>query len=119
MIASETIYKFFLQTLYKEGNYLQGMYEAAEYKNTIIKVREPWSDKLLFYRSDNLPFAEKGIPAHSFMTSDDDDPCYHQPCDDLIRIDIDHLAGIVKAIALITVPIVSVKFTPKKIRFTP
>lgn len=52
------------------------------------------------------------------MSSDDDDPCYHQPCDDISRIDMVHLTGIVKAIALITLPIVSGKFTPKRIKVT-
>jgi hypothetical protein len=44
-----------------------------------------------FERSDNIVFALKGIPAHtlsSFGLHDD----YHQPSDEVARIDFDHLA---------------------------
>src|SRR6185295_15404462 len=46
--------------------------------DTPVKVVPgPSPDKELFKRSDNFPFAEKGVPAHSIMSSDDDDKCYH------------------------------------------
>ncbi|HEY6063179.1 MAG TPA: M28 family peptidase, partial [Chitinophagaceae bacterium] len=51
-----------------------------------IKVLDQSSDpKLLFQRSDNYPFAAEGIPAHSIMCSDDNEPCYHRTCDDVKR----------------------------------
>lgn len=60
---------------------------------------EPSTDKNLFFRSDNYSFACMGIVAHSIMSSTDDEPCYHQPCDDASAIDNENMAIIIKAIA--------------------
>lgn len=68
-------------------------------KNGLKLVREPNPDKKLFFRSDNAPFARYGVPAHTIMASDDDDKCYHKPCDENDRIDMSNLAFITKAIA--------------------
>ena len=54
---------------------------------------------LLFMRSDNFSFYEKGIPAHSFMCSDDKEPCYHKPCDDADKLDYDNMIRVIRAIA--------------------
>lgn len=68
-------------------------------EGTQVKVvKEPDAAKQLFFRSDNYSFARKGIPAHSFMSSDDDDACYHAACDDFTRIDIAHLTTILRSI---------------------
>jgi len=81
-----------------------------------IRIRkEPDFEKMLFQRSDNLPFAELGIAAHTIMASDDDDPCYHRPCDDLSTLDVDNMATIVKAIATASATIISGKDTPRRI----
>lgn len=86
-------------------------------KGTSVKrIREPNDEKNLFARSDNFPFAEKGIPAHTFMSSDDDDACYHKVCDEVKRFDFNHLAEVVKHIALVALPIVQGQVTPKRIR---
>jgi hypothetical protein len=60
---------------------------------------DPDPEKKLFQRSDNYPFAKKGIPAHSIMCSDDGDPCYHKPCDEYSRIDVANMTTIIRAIA--------------------
>lgn len=52
----------------------------------------------LFARSDNFSFYKKGIPAHSIMCSDDEDPCYHQTCDDAHLIDIENMTVIIRSI---------------------
>ncbi|MGV3530368.1 MAG: M28 family peptidase [Flavisolibacter sp.] len=62
-------------------------------------AREPNYTKQLYYRSDNYSFAELGIPAHSFMSSDDDDPCYHADCDEVQRIDFPHMISVIENIA--------------------
>ena len=54
---------------------------------------------LLFQRSDNYSFFQKGIPAHSIMCSDDNEPCYHKPCDDAEKLDYDNMILVIKAIA--------------------
>jgi hypothetical protein len=54
-------------------------------------VADPRPDFRFFERSDNIVFALRGIPAHtlsSFSLHGD----YHQPSDEVDRIDFDHLA---------------------------
>jgi Zn-dependent M28 family amino/carboxypeptidase len=78
--------------------------------------REPDIDKELFKRSDNYPFALKGIPAHSIMSSDDSDPCYHSPCDDVKNLDIKNMTNLIRFIAIGTQTLISGKDRPKRIR---
>jgi hypothetical protein len=78
-----------------------------------IKLMKPRADPdNLFQRSDNYSFFLRGIPAHSIMCSDDNDPCYHKPCDDPERIDYEKMATIVKGIIKGAYTIVSGKDTP-------
>jgi len=79
-------------------------------------IEEPEESKHLFSRSDNYPFAVKGIPAHTIMCSDDDDECYHKPCDDITRIDFENMTMIIKAIIIGSQTIVSGKDTPSRIQ---
>jgi hypothetical protein len=65
----------------------------------ISVVPEKSIGKDLFARSDNFSFFAKGIPAHSIMSSDDDDPCYHQICDDAHSIDVENMTFIIQAIS--------------------
>ena len=82
-----------------------------------INVQDLKSDpKFLFQRSDNYPFAEMGIPAHTIMCSDDSEPCYHKPCDDVDRIDIANMTGIIQAIAKSCETLISGKDTPIRIK---
>jgi hypothetical protein len=83
-------------------------------RNTARLVREPPYEKELFKRSDNYPFAEKGIVAHTIMSSDDDDQYYHKTCDELERIDFENMTKIVQAIAIACQTMISGKETPKK-----
>ena len=78
-------------------------------------ITGPSEEKELFKRSDNFPFVEKGVPAHSIMSSDDDDKCYHRPCDELKRIDISHMTTVIKGIAVVAETLISGKETPTRI----
>ncbi|MDH5589792.1 MAG: M28 family peptidase, partial [Gemmatimonadota bacterium] len=49
-----------------------------------------------FFRSDNLPFAVEGIPAHT-LSSYNMHQDYHQPSDEVSGIDFDHMAALVDA----------------------
>ncbi|MFN4313070.1 MAG: M28 family peptidase [Chitinophagaceae bacterium] len=62
-------------------------------------IQEPAEERMLYKRSDNFSFVERGVPAHTVMASDDLDPCYHRPCDEAGRINIDNLTAIARAIA--------------------
>jgi hypothetical protein len=81
----------------------------------ISVMKEPDEEKMLFQRSDNFPFAEKGIPAHTIMASDDEDDCYHQPCDEIKRIDIPNMTALIKAIAMATQKLVNGENTPTRV----
>ena len=65
-------------------------------------IRVIWEDETqhLFERSDNYPFALKGVPAHTIMSSDDHDYCYHRPCDQVKRLDLENMRRIVEGVAL-------------------
>jgi hypothetical protein len=59
-------------------------------------VADPRPDQQFFLRSDNIAFARMGIPAHtlsSFGLHRD----YHQPSDDVSRIDWNHLDQVIDA----------------------
>ena len=81
---------------------------------------KPWQVKKergedLFERSDNYPFAMRGVPAHSLMASDDREKCYHRPCDELSRIDVRNMARLAEGIIWGISSIVEGKATPKRI----
>jgi Peptidase family M28 len=101
------------------GSYLSDLTKILRrnLKGEKIKVMDQNSDpKLLFQRSDNYSFAEKGIPAHSIMCSDDNEPCYHKPCDDVKRINIENMTRIIQAIAKSCTSLISGKDTPQRIK---
>lgn len=92
---------------------------AALMKKSIPKgytriVREPPIEKRLFERSDNYPFFLDNVIAHTIMSSYDDDPCYHKPCDETSKIDFDHMARVVSTIALSLEPIINGPEIPVK-----
>lgn len=94
---------------------------AAHFKKVLkthgIKVKqEPAGEKQLFMRSDNYPFALKGVPAHSIMSSDDEDACYHQTCDEIGRIDMPNMVRIIQAIVIGSRGLVDGTVTPSRIR---
>lgn len=79
------------------------------------RVREADEEKKLFFRSDNYPFAARDVPAYTFMSSDDDDACYHRPCDEAKRLDYAHMQSVVRTIAATISPVVKGEFTPKRL----
>lgn len=54
----------------------------------------------LFSRSDNYPFAQRGMIAHTIITSAPDDQYYHSLNDEWDKLDYTFMAEVVKAIAL-------------------
>lgn len=53
-----------------------------------------------FVRSDNYPFAQVGIPAHTIMLGNDLDPLYHTVNDEAETLNYPLMAKIVQAVAL-------------------
>ena len=61
-------------------------------------VPDPRPDQQFFLRSDNIAFAERGIPAHtlsSFNLHSD----YHRPSDEADRVDLGHMTAVISAAA--------------------
>lgn len=59
-------------------------------------VPDPRPEQRFFFRSDNLPFAIRGIPAHT-LSSYNLHADYHTPADEVDRVDFDHMAAVVDA----------------------
>lgn len=59
-------------------------------------VADPRPDQRFFFRSDNVPFAVAGIPAHT-LSSYNMHTDYHQPSDEVERVDFQHMADLVDA----------------------
>lgn len=77
---------------------------------------DPYPKQNLFYRSDNATLAALGVPAHTISTSKmDNEPNYHQQSDEIETLDMNNMAGIIKAIALSSKSIVSGKDTPTRV----
>lgn len=62
----------------------------------IAIVGDPRPSQHFFERSDNIAFAERGIPAHT-LSSFDLHADYHQPSDDLSRIDFAHMTAVINS----------------------
>jgi hypothetical protein len=60
----------------------------------IVPDRRP--EQNFFQRSDNIAFARAGIPAHT-LSSFNLHRDYHQPSDDVDKVDFDHMAAVVNA----------------------
>lgn len=67
----------------------------------------------LIYRSDHFPFIQAGIVAHTIMSSDDNEPCYHKACDNPDRIAYSNFTRLVNAIAKASETMISGIETPK------
>ncbi|MFQ5538680.1 MAG: M20/M25/M40 family metallo-hydrolase [Gemmatimonadota bacterium] len=59
-------------------------------------VPDPRPEMRFFFRSDNLPFALKGIPAHT-LSSYNLHTDYHRPTDEVDRVDFRHMTAMVDA----------------------
>ena len=77
---------------------------------------DPYPKQNLFYRSDNATLAALGVPAHTISTSKmDDEKFYHTQEDEMETLDMNNMAGIIKAIAISSKTIVSGKDTPTRV----
>ena len=59
-------------------------------------VPDPYPQMHFFERSDNIVFAQMGIPAHT-LSSYNLHSDYHQPSDEVSRIDFTHVTGVIRA----------------------
>ena len=82
-------------------------------KNFIAKDR--FASETLFVRSDNYPFAQLGIPAHTIMTTSPRDRYYHSLSDEPSTLDYEFMSRIIKAIAIGCEGLITGEDTPSRL----
>jgi hypothetical protein len=87
-----------------------------KYCKTIKIMADMYNDEKLFERSDNYPFALKGVPAHTFMCFTPSDKDYHQPSDEIGTLDMKNLSLLLKGLLPGISAVVSGKETPTRIK---
>ena len=85
----------FIDVLNRNYRILAGKYSEKEFFKADQYLRE-----FLFMRSDNYPFALKGVPAHTITVTTPDDIFYHSPNDETETLDFDLMKKVIHAIAI-------------------
>lgn len=94
------------------GEILQKNLEGTTFKF----YPDPYPKQNLFYRSDNATLARLGVPAHTISSDQiDTDKLYHSVDDEFESMDISNITEIIKAIAISSGSIISVKDTPTRV----
>ena len=107
--------KGFLLTGSKHGELYDVI--SKNLKGSSYKVHGDYDEERnLFFRSDNFPFAQAGVPAHTIMTADDSSKCYHLQCDEVENVDMENIVNTVEAIILSTSTLIDGSMTPKRLR---
>ena len=69
--------------------------------------------EMLYTRSDNYSLVQKGVIAHSFSAGSLHND-YHQPSDEISKLNIPHMTQVIKGLFAGTLPIANGELTPKK-----
>jgi len=77
---------------------------------------DPYTKSFLFTRSDNYPFALKGVPAHSVMLTSPEDKYYHHPDDESWTLDYQKIKKVIVGIAHGATGLVKGTDTPRRIK---
>ena len=87
-------------------------------KNSLFRFYpDPYPEQELFLRSDNTPFAQKGIPAHTISTAKmSSEPFYHKPGDEIETLDLNNMTTIIRAIGLGTSSIIAAEDKPVRLK---
>ena len=94
------------------GKILQKNLENLSYKF----LPDPYKEMRLFYASDNISLARKGVPAHTIGTSRGfKEPYWHTPDDEWDKLNYTNMNEIIKAIAASAGTMISGKDTPTRI----
>ena len=88
---------------------------GKESEKEFFKI-DRYPSEFLFTRSDNFPFAMKGVPAHSIELTGPDDEYYHTPNDEPGTLDFNFMKKVVYAISLGSTGLVKGIDTPSRIR---
>ncbi|OHX66360.1 M28 family metallopeptidase [Flammeovirga pacifica] len=94
---------------------------GAQMAETVLKNRinfklfaDPYEDLDLFMRSDNAPFAVRGVIAHTVSSTDIDfDTYYHTVNDEAETLNYQNIVDVIKGLSVAIEPIVRGRITPK------
>lgn len=94
------------------GKIMQKNLEGTPYKI----YPDPYPLQQLFFRSDNKPLAQKGIPAHTISSVQiNKDKTYHTVKDEVQLLNPENISAIIKAIVIGAETVVSGKDTPSRL----
>jgi hypothetical protein len=86
---------------------------GAKQVGVLIFQHPQFSGDMLYRSSDNAPFNDKGVIAHSFSAGSLH-PDYHKPGDEWEKLEIKHMTLVIKGLFAGTLPIANGEVTPKK-----
>ena len=101
----------FINILNRNYRSLSGKKAEKEFFKVDLNTNE-----FLFSRSDNFPFAAKGVPAHTIQVTSSNDEYYHNLNDEPETLDFNLMKKIIRAIAIATTGLISGKDTPSRIK---
>lgn len=112
--------KFGANTAYLTGFRYSDLGKIMErnLKYTHYKIYpDPYATQQLFYRSDNMPLAKKGVPAHTISTVQiNKDSSYHTVADEVGLLDVENIISVARAIAIGASTVVWGQDTPSRIK---
>jgi len=103
----------FINILNRNYRSLSGKKSEKEFFKIDINTNE-----FLFSRSDNFPFAVKGVPAHTIMVTSTSDKYYHNLNDETETLDFNLMKKVIRAIAIATTGLITGKDIPSRIKRT-
>ncbi len=86
---------------------------GAKRTGTLVFEHPRFSGRMLYGASDNWPFVQKGVVAHSFSAGSLHRD-YHQPSDEWKKLEIDHMTAVIKGLFAGSKPLADGILTPKR-----
>ncbi|WP_281614421.1 M20/M25/M40 family metallo-hydrolase [Flammeovirga sp. SubArs3] len=78
---------------------------------------DPYDELHLFMRSDNAPFAAKGVPAQTVSSTDIDfDTYYHTVNDEIKTLNYQNIVDVIQGIAIGIEPVIKGRSTPTRVK---
>ncbi|MGB1928471.1 MAG: M28 family peptidase [Mariniblastus sp.] len=100
-------------TGWDESDMSELMSVGAKEVGVLIFQHPQFSGDMLYRSSDNYPFAQKGVIAHSFSAGSLHED-YHMPGDESQKLDFRHMTKVIQGLFAGTLPMANGEFTPKK-----
>ena len=100
-------------TGWDESDMSELMSVGAKEVGVLIFQHPQFSGDMLYRSSDNYPFAQKGVIAHSFSAGSLHED-YHMPGDESQKLDFRHMTKVIQGLFAGTLPMANGEVTPKK-----